>query len=140
MLCRAIESYVRMTATSDGLGQSDRLVAKKYDKLNINVRYQDINASNTDAIIYPSLLITNQSTSIPLAFSSSRARWISFISSLCASGTSLNVKTPHPSLKRRYAPNETRPHKGSYSHRPSAQERSSGILEDDFRARYEEDE
>jgi hypothetical protein len=30
-------------------------------------------------------------------------------------GTSLNVKTPYPSLKRRYAPKETRAQNGSYS-------------------------
>jgi hypothetical protein len=36
------------------------------------------------------------------------------MSSLCASGTSLKVKTPQPSLKRRYAPKEMRAQKGSY--------------------------
>ena len=42
-----------------------------------------------------------QSTSIPFLFSSSLAISISPINSLCACGTLLNVKTPHPSLKRR---------------------------------------
>ena len=37
------------------------------------------------------------------------------MSSLCASGTSLKVKTPQPSLKRRYAPKEMRAQKGSYN-------------------------
>ena len=35
------------------------------------------------------------------------------MSSACAWGTSLKVKTPQPSLKRRYAPKEMRAQKGS---------------------------
>ena len=51
---------------------------------------------------------------MPLLFSSFLAISISPINSLCASGTSLNVKTPQPSLNKRYAPKETRTQKGSY--------------------------
>ena len=42
-----------------------------------------------------------QSTSTPAFFRSALARSISPMSSLCAVGTSLKVKTPQPSLKRR---------------------------------------
>ena len=57
---------------------------------------------------------TNQSRSMPLLLRSPRATFISFISSLCASGTSLNVRTPQPSLNKRNDPKVTRAQKGSY--------------------------
>jgi hypothetical protein len=52
--------------------------------------------------------------STPLALRSFRASAICCIISACASGTSLKVKTPQPSLKRRYAPKEMRAQNGSY--------------------------
>jgi hypothetical protein len=63
---------------------------------------------------YSFIISQNQSTSTPLVLRSALAMSISFISSACASGTSLNVKTPKPSLNSRYAPKETRTQKGSY--------------------------
>ena len=55
-----------------------------------------------------------QSISIPLLLRSLFASAISPISSLCASGTSLKVNTPHPSLNSKYAPNETIAQNGNY--------------------------
>lgn len=55
-----------------------------------------------------------QSTETPFVLKSAFARSISFKSSACAAGTSLNVKTPNPNLNRRYAPNETSAQNGSY--------------------------
>lgn len=75
---------------------------------------------------------TNQSTSIPLLRRSVRAISISFINSSCASGTSLKVKTPHPSLNRRYAPNETIAQRGSCLKTRSA---CSGEVRVNFRQR-----
>jgi hypothetical protein len=66
----------------------------------------------TNTIKSPTTL-TLQSTSTPLDLSSLFANSISRISSLCASGTSLNVNTPQPSLKSRYAPKETMVQNGS---------------------------
>ena len=51
--------------------------------------------------ITPTYIAPHQSTSIPFLFNSSLAISISPINSLCASGTSLKVNTPHPSLNRR---------------------------------------
>lgn len=63
-------------------------------------------------------VVSNQSTSMPLLLSSFLAISISPINSLCASGTSLKVNTPQPSLNNRYAPKETRTQKGSYGDGP----------------------
>ena len=51
--------------------------------------------------VTPAYITPYQSTSIPFLFNSSLAISISPINSLCASGTSLKVNTPHPSLNRR---------------------------------------
>lgn len=56
-----------------------------------------------------------QSTSTPFSLSSDFAISISPISSAYASGTSLNVMTLYPSLKRRNAPNDTIAQKGSWT-------------------------
>jgi hypothetical protein len=50
---------------------------------------------------YSIIISHGQSTSTPLVLKSALAMSISFISSACASGTSLNVKTPKPSLNSR---------------------------------------
>ena len=55
----------------------------------------------------------SQSTSIPFPLNSFLAISISPISSLYASGTSLNVNTPQPNLNSRYAPKETRAQNGN---------------------------
>lgn len=68
----------------------------------------------------------HQSTSIPFLLSSSLAISISPINSLCASGTSLNVRTPNPSLNSKYDPNETRAQNGNFHCRLCQKCRSNG--------------